>query len=183
VRCYWEQPWGTHWEPRSLMGTHWEHERNLLGTKGKKKWKILIFWMDFVAGNSNKLQKNCVWKEKSVETSMCSHYWIYKFSIMKMCKNKECVHTWVNGRGYASYVYSLTPKHDKRTNLVFVFSVYFWMLKPNWSSFQCISEFSHVFRRSRVGGTLLLVIDIKKLVSCISNETCASISCFKNLAL
>jgi hypothetical protein len=29
ARCYWEHPWGTHWEPRedigNLMGTHWEN--------------------------------------------------------------------------------------------------------------------------------------------------------------
>jgi len=41
VRCYWEHPWGTNWEPRehigNLMGTHWEH----VGNKGKKKNKIL----------------------------------------------------------------------------------------------------------------------------------------------
>jgi len=39
VRCYWEHPWGTHWEPRehieNLMGTHWKLERNMLGTKEK----------------------------------------------------------------------------------------------------------------------------------------------------
>ncbi len=44
ARCYWEHPWGTHWEPRecigNLMGIHWELERNILGTKGKMK-KIL----------------------------------------------------------------------------------------------------------------------------------------------
>jgi hypothetical protein len=30
VRCYWEHPWGTHWEPKehieNLMGIHWELE-------------------------------------------------------------------------------------------------------------------------------------------------------------
>jgi len=39
ARCYWEHPWETHWEPRehirNLMGTHWELERNMLGTKEK----------------------------------------------------------------------------------------------------------------------------------------------------
>jgi hypothetical protein len=38
-RFYWEQPWGTHWEPKehieNLMGTHWELARNMLGTKEK----------------------------------------------------------------------------------------------------------------------------------------------------
>jgi hypothetical protein len=28
VRCYWEHPWGTHWDPR-------EHIGNALGTKEK----------------------------------------------------------------------------------------------------------------------------------------------------
>jgi ABC-type transporter lipoprotein component MlaA len=31
ARCYWEHPWGTHWEPRedigNLMGTHWENSQ------------------------------------------------------------------------------------------------------------------------------------------------------------
>jgi hypothetical protein len=39
VRCYWEHPWGTYQEPTehfwNLMGTHWEHDGNMLGTKGK----------------------------------------------------------------------------------------------------------------------------------------------------
>jgi len=39
VRCYWEYPWGTHWELRehigNLMETDWELERNMLGTKEK----------------------------------------------------------------------------------------------------------------------------------------------------
>jgi hypothetical protein len=39
MRCYWEHPWGTHWEPRehirNLMKTHWELEGNILGTKEK----------------------------------------------------------------------------------------------------------------------------------------------------
>ncbi len=34
VRCYWEHPWGTHWEPKeyigNLMGTSKEH----VGNKG-----------------------------------------------------------------------------------------------------------------------------------------------------
>jgi hypothetical protein len=34
VRCYWDHPWGTHREHiGNLMGTHWELERNMLGTK------------------------------------------------------------------------------------------------------------------------------------------------------
>jgi hypothetical protein len=39
MRCYYEHPWGTHWELReyigSLIETHWELERNMLGTKEK----------------------------------------------------------------------------------------------------------------------------------------------------
>jgi len=35
-RCYWEHPWGTHWELRehigNLMGTYWKLERNIEGT-------------------------------------------------------------------------------------------------------------------------------------------------------
>jgi hypothetical protein len=41
ARCYWERPWGTHWVPRehveNLMRTHWQLERNMLGTKEKRK--------------------------------------------------------------------------------------------------------------------------------------------------
>jgi hypothetical protein len=41
ARCYWEHPWETHWEPkehiRNLIGTHRELERNMLGTKEKRK--------------------------------------------------------------------------------------------------------------------------------------------------
>jgi hypothetical protein len=37
ARCFWEHPWGTHWEPRehiwNLMGTLKEH----VGNKGKMK--------------------------------------------------------------------------------------------------------------------------------------------------
>jgi hypothetical protein len=37
VRCYWEHPWGTHWEPwepiGNLMRTHWKFERNMLRTQ------------------------------------------------------------------------------------------------------------------------------------------------------
>jgi len=39
ARCYWELPWGIHWELRehieNLMGTQWELEGNMLGTKEK----------------------------------------------------------------------------------------------------------------------------------------------------
>jgi hypothetical protein len=46
VRCYWEHPWGTHWEPtehiRNLMGTHWELEGNMLDTFGVSR--ILQPW-------------------------------------------------------------------------------------------------------------------------------------------
>jgi hypothetical protein len=37
VRCYWEHLWRTHWEfmehVENVMGTHWELEGNILGTK------------------------------------------------------------------------------------------------------------------------------------------------------
>ncbi len=39
ARCYWEHPWGTHWEPRehieNLMGTHSKLAGNMLRTKEK----------------------------------------------------------------------------------------------------------------------------------------------------
>jgi hypothetical protein len=39
ARCYWEHLWGTYQEPTehfgNLMGTHWELEGNMLGTKEK----------------------------------------------------------------------------------------------------------------------------------------------------
>jgi hypothetical protein len=41
ARCYWEHLWRTHCEPvehvENVMGTHWELERNMLGTKVKRK--------------------------------------------------------------------------------------------------------------------------------------------------
>jgi hypothetical protein len=47
AKCYWEHPWGTHWEPGEhieiVMGNHWELEGNMLGTKKKmKKTKFRI---------------------------------------------------------------------------------------------------------------------------------------------
>jgi hypothetical protein len=39
-----------------------------------KVWNVFNFWVDFVVGNSNKLQKlGCEKEKKAVETSMCSH--------------------------------------------------------------------------------------------------------------
>jgi hypothetical protein len=39
ARCYWENPWGTHWELRkyigNLMRTYWKLEGNIEGTKEK----------------------------------------------------------------------------------------------------------------------------------------------------
>ncbi len=36
AKCYWEHPWGTHWELRehigNVMETHWKLERNIAGT-------------------------------------------------------------------------------------------------------------------------------------------------------
>jgi hypothetical protein len=48
-----------------------------------KVWKD-FFWVDFVVGNSNKLQ-NWVWKEKSVEPSMCSHAKSRNFQFWQLC--------------------------------------------------------------------------------------------------
>jgi hypothetical protein len=48
TRCYWEHPWGTHWELRehirNLMRTHWElreHIRNLMRTHWELEWNML----------------------------------------------------------------------------------------------------------------------------------------------
>jgi len=36
ARCHWEHPWGTPLEHiGNLLGTHWELEGNMLGTKEK----------------------------------------------------------------------------------------------------------------------------------------------------
>jgi len=44
ARCYWEHPWGTHWEPKehieNLMGTHWELEGGGGHVRNKGKMKI-----------------------------------------------------------------------------------------------------------------------------------------------
>jgi hypothetical protein len=38
ARCYWEHYWGTNREHiKNLMGTHWEFEGNILGTKENGK--------------------------------------------------------------------------------------------------------------------------------------------------
>jgi hypothetical protein len=50
--------------------------------------KNIVFWVNFVAENSNKLQK-LGWKEKAGEPSMCSHCRIKKISILKMWKMKN----------------------------------------------------------------------------------------------
>ncbi len=60
------------------------------------------FGVDFLLVKiQTNLHKNCVWKEKSVEPSMCPHWQIKRISILKMWKKiKECVHTWANEPGY-----------------------------------------------------------------------------------
>jgi hypothetical protein len=75
--------------------------------------KDIDFGVDFVGGNSNKLQKNWVWKGKSVEPSMCSHCQINKFSFQKI------VHIYIfNGNVFtlvptmqATLAYIKYPKH------------------------------------------------------------------------
>ncbi len=54
-------------------------------------WKIFDFWVDFVAENSNKLQKLGLEGKKSVEPSMCSHCWVFKIPIMKMWIMKNVI--------------------------------------------------------------------------------------------
>ncbi len=47
------------------------------------------FLVNFVAGNSNKLKNLSLEGKISGEPSMCSHSWIWKFSILKMWKIKN----------------------------------------------------------------------------------------------
>jgi hypothetical protein len=55
-------------------------------------WKIFIFeWILFW---KLKIFKIWVWKEKSVQPSMCSHCWILKFEILKMWKVKIVLTLW-----------------------------------------------------------------------------------------
>jgi hypothetical protein len=66
-----------------------------------KVWKILILeWILLLEVQTN--SKNWVWKEKSVELSLCSHCQILKNSNSENVNNKECVHTWANGTSYTS---------------------------------------------------------------------------------
>jgi hypothetical protein len=40
ARCYWEHPWGTHWEPNgNLKGTCWEQRKNEKNPNPKLKRK------------------------------------------------------------------------------------------------------------------------------------------------
>jgi hypothetical protein len=60
-----------------------------------------------------KIQKNCknrVWKEKSVERSMCSHCRIWKFSILKIWRIKN-VFT-LEPMGQATWVPMATRRSD-----------------------------------------------------------------------
>ncbi len=65
ARCYWEHTWRAHWESRehieNLRRTHWQLERNMLGTKEKRKkinkppppsLKLCILWSLFGQGIS-----------------------------------------------------------------------------------------------------------------------------------
>jgi len=49
------------------------------------------FWVEFLIGNSNKLQK-LVLEGKIIEPSMCSHCQTFKNSILKMWKLNMCSH-------------------------------------------------------------------------------------------
>jgi hypothetical protein len=56
------------------------------------------------------IQTNCkywVWKEKSVEPSMCSHAEVFN---SKIVKNKKCVHTWANNTIYTNIKWILEMK-------------------------------------------------------------------------
>jgi hypothetical protein len=68
-----------------------------------KVWKILIFLVNFIAENSNKLQKNWVWKLKSSWAFNVAHLLNLEFFNSENVKNKQSVHTWANdGTGDAS---------------------------------------------------------------------------------
>jgi len=59
------------------------------------------FWVSFVAGNSNKLQKlGLEWKISwAFNAFALLNLEIFNFENVK---NKECVHIWVKGTGYTS---------------------------------------------------------------------------------
>ncbi len=61
------------------------------------------FWVDFVARNSNKLQKVGFWKEKSVGVTL-NVFTLPTLEIFNSenVKNKECVHTWASSTGDTS---------------------------------------------------------------------------------
>jgi hypothetical protein len=50
ARCYWEHPWGTHWE---LKGTCWEQRKNekitLSVLSGFFDWVFFLFFVHFFA--------------------------------------------------------------------------------------------------------------------------------------
>jgi len=63
--------------------------------------KNIDFSVDFVAENSNELQKLGL-ERKTQLSPLCVH--IVKFSKFQFwkCENKECVHTWADGTSYTS---------------------------------------------------------------------------------
>jgi hypothetical protein len=67
-----------------------------------KVWKILIFLVNFVAENSNKLQKLGL-EGKISWAPRCVH--IAKFGKSENVKNKKCVHTSANGTCYTSFCF------------------------------------------------------------------------------
>ncbi len=60
------------------------------------------FWMDFVVGNSNKLQKLGLEGKISWALNVFTLPNLEIFN-SKNVKNKICVHTWANHMGYTSY--------------------------------------------------------------------------------
>ncbi len=60
------------------------------------------FWVDLVAGKSNKLQKLCL--EGKTSWALNVDFTLLNLEIFNSenVKNKECVHTCANGTGYTS---------------------------------------------------------------------------------
>jgi hypothetical protein len=76
MRCYWEQPWGTHWEP------HGNLNGNMLGTKAK--WKKSSPPPPAPSPNLKRKENNALWvhaepshwlHEISISKTVCHHFW------------------------------------------------------------------------------------------------------------
>jgi hypothetical protein len=63
------------------------------------------FWVDFVAGNSNKLQ---ILGSEEIISWAFNAFTLSNLKIFNSenVKNKECVHTWANDSGYTSIGYN-----------------------------------------------------------------------------